>query len=132
MKKLKQHKMFSESEKYDKNGGLLLCGMVLLSMGPLMAQMVKNMPAMWETQVRFLSWEDPLELRMATYSSILAWRIPWTEKPGGLQSMKLQRVEHDRESNTFTLCHFSLNYNGQGKKKCSSEIASSNASVERS
>ena len=133
MKKLKQHKMFSESEKYDKNGGLLLCGMVLLSMGPLMAQMVKNLAAMWETQVRFLSWKDPLELRMATYSSILAWRIPWTEKPGGLQSMKLQRVEHDRESNTFTLCHFSLNYSGQGKKK-KMQLRNSflNASVERS
>ena len=88
-------KMFSESEKYDTNGGLLLCGIVLLSMGPLLAQMVKNLLAMWETQVRFLSWEDPLELRMATHSSILAWRIPWTEKPGGLQSMKLQRVGYD-------------------------------------
>ena len=75
--------------------GLLLCGMVLLSMGPLMAQMVKNMPAMWETQVRFLSWEDPLELRMATYSSILAWRILWIEEPGGLQSMGWQRVGQD-------------------------------------
>ena len=109
--------MFSESEKYDTNGGLLLCGIVLLSMGPLLAQIVKNLLAMWETQVRFLSWEDPLELRMATHSSILAWRIPWTEKPGGLQSMKLQRVGYDWVTNTFTLFHFSLNYNGQGKKK---------------
>ena len=48
---------------------------------------VKNPPAMQETQVRFLDWEDPLEKDMATYSSILAWRIPWTEEPGGLQSM---------------------------------------------
>ena len=48
---------------------------------------VKNPPAMQETQVRFLDWEDPLEKEMATYSSILAWRIPWTEEPGGLQSM---------------------------------------------
>ena len=55
-----------------KNEGLLLCGMVLLSMGPLMAQMVKNMPAMWETQVRFLSWEDPLEKGITIHSSILA------------------------------------------------------------
>ena len=49
--------------------------------------MVKNPLAMWETWVRSLGWEDPLEKGMATYSSILAWRIPWTEEPGGLQSM---------------------------------------------
>ena len=49
--------------------------------------MVKNQPAMWETQVRSLGWEDPLEKEMATHSSILAWRIPWTEKPSGLQSI---------------------------------------------
>ena len=48
--------------------------------------MVKNLPAMQETWVRFPSWEDPLGKGMATHSSILAWRIPWTEKPGGLQS----------------------------------------------
>ena len=48
------------------------------------AQMVKNLPAMWETQVQSLDQEDPLEKRMATHSSILAWRIPWTEKPGRL------------------------------------------------
>ena len=57
--------------------------------------MVKNLPAMWETRVRSLGWEDPLEEGMATHSSILAWRIPWTEEPGGLQSMVSQRVEHD-------------------------------------
>ena len=56
----------------------------------LMAQMVKSLPAMQETQVRSLSWEDPLEKRMATHFSILAWRIPWTEKLGGLQSMRSQ------------------------------------------
>ena len=50
----------------------------------LIAQLVKNLPAMQETWVRFLSWEDPLEKEMATHSSILAWRIPWTEEPGGL------------------------------------------------
>ena len=59
------------------------------------AQMIKTLPAMWETQVRFLGLEDPLEKGMATHSSILAWRIPWTEEPGGLQSMGLQRVRHD-------------------------------------
>ena len=56
--------------------------------------MVKNLPAMQETQVQSLGQEDPLEKRMATPSSILAWRIPWTEEPGVLQSMGLQRVKH--------------------------------------
>ena len=48
------------------------------------AQMVKNLSTMQETQIQFLGWEDPLEKRMATYSKILAWKIPWTEEPGGL------------------------------------------------
>ena len=60
-----------------------------------MAQTVKNLPAMQETWVQSLGWEDPLEEDMATHSSILAWRIPWTEEPGGLQSMGLQRVRHE-------------------------------------
>ena len=60
-----------------------------------MAQTVKNLPAMQETQVRSLGWDDPLEKGMATHSSILAWRIPWTEEPGGLQSMGSQRVGHN-------------------------------------
>ena len=59
------------------------------------AQMVKSSPAMQKTWVRFLGQEDPLEERMATHSSILARRIPWTGVPGGLQSMELQRVRHD-------------------------------------
>ena len=58
------------------------------------AQMVKNLPAMQETQVQSVGWEDPLEKGMATHSSILAWAIPWTEEPGGLQSMESQRVGH--------------------------------------
>ena len=57
--------------------------------------MVKNLPAVQETQVLSLGWEDPLEKGMAAHSSVLAWRIPWTEEPGGLQSMGLQRVGHD-------------------------------------
>ena len=57
--------------------------------------MVKNLPAMQETRIQSLGWENPLEKGMATYSSILAWRIPRTEQPGGLQSMGLQRVGHD-------------------------------------
>ena len=56
--------------------------------------MVKNLPAMWETCIRSLGQEDLLEKGMATHSSILAWRILWTEEPGRLQSMGLQRVEH--------------------------------------
>ena len=56
---------------------------------------VKHLPAMQETQVRSLGWEDPLENGMATYSSILAWRISWTEEPGGLLSMGSERVRHD-------------------------------------
>jgi len=57
--------------------------------------MVKNLPAVQETWVLFLGRENPLEKDMASPSSILAWRIPWTEEPGGLQSMGLQRVRHD-------------------------------------
>ena len=60
-----------------------------------MAQTVKNLPTMKETQVRSLGWEDPLEKGMATHSSILAWRIPWTEEPGGLRSVGSQRVRHN-------------------------------------
>ena len=61
----------------------------------LVAQRVKRLPTMWETWVRFLGREDPLEKEMATHSSTLAWKIPWSEKPGRLQSMVLQRVGHD-------------------------------------
>ena len=57
--------------------------------------MVKHLPAMQETWVKYLGREDPLEKEMATHSSILTWRIPWTEEPGGLQSMGSQRVGHD-------------------------------------
>ena len=57
--------------------------------------MVKNPPAMQETQVQSLGWEDPLEKGLGTHSSILAWRIPWIEESGGLQSMGLQRVAHN-------------------------------------
>ena len=60
-----------------------------------MTQMVKNLPAMQETLVQNLGWEDPLEKEMATHSSTLPWRIPWTEEPGGLQFMGSHRVGHD-------------------------------------
>ena len=57
--------------------------------------MVKKPPAMWDTWVQTLGWEDAWEKEIATHSSVLAWRIPWTEEPGGLQSMELQRVGPD-------------------------------------
>ena len=71
---------------------LILCHTLGTS---LVAQMVKHLPAIRETQVRSLGWEDLLEKEMATHSSIPAWRIRWTEEPGGLQSMGSQRVGHD-------------------------------------
>ena len=64
-------------------------------MASLEAQLVKNLPTMQETWIRSLGWEDPLEEGMAINSRILAWRILWTEEPGGLQSMGLQRVGHN-------------------------------------
>ena len=74
-----------------------------------MVQVVKNPPAMWETSVQSLGWEDSLEKEMGTHSSIRAWRIPWIEESDGLQSMGLQRVRHDRVTNTFS--RGNLNYN---------------------
>ena len=64
--------------------------------------MVKNLPEMWETWVQSLGWEDTLQKGIATHSSILAWRISWTEEPGELQSMGFQGVGHDWATNTFT------------------------------
>ena len=68
----------------------------------LVAQMVKNLPAMWEIRGQSLGWEDLLEKGMATHSSILAWRSPWTEEPDRLQSMGSQKVGHDWATNTHT------------------------------
>ena len=62
-------------------------------MASLVAQIVKRLPAMWETRVRSLGWENPLEKEMATHSSILAWEIPWTEEPGELQPMGSQKSQ---------------------------------------
>ena len=59
------------------------------------AQTIKRLPTMWETRVRSLGWEDPLEKEMATHSSTLAWRMPWTEEPSRLQSRGWQRAGHD-------------------------------------
>ena len=64
--------------------------------------MVKNPPVMWETQVLSLGWEDSLEKGIGTQSNILAWRIPWTEEPGGLPSAGSQRVGHPLSDYTFT------------------------------
>ena len=61
----------------------------------LVVQTVKDLPAMWEPWIRSLGWEDPVEKEMASHSSILAWRVPWTEESGRLQSMGLQRIRHD-------------------------------------
>jgi len=71
----------------------------------MVAQLVKNLPEMQETWVQSLGQKVPLEKEMATHSSLLAWRIPWTREPGGLQSIGLQRVRHDRATNTFTFIH---------------------------
>ena len=62
---------------------------------PSVAQMVKRLSTMWETRVRSLGWEDPFEKEMVTHSSTIAWKILWTEEPGGLQSMGSQRVRHN-------------------------------------
>ena len=67
----------------------------MLSRASLVAQTVKCLPAMWETWVQSLGWEDSLEKKMASHSSTLAWKIPWTEEPGRLQSMESKRVGHD-------------------------------------
>ena len=73
----------------------LLVGLLVASLvAPLVAQTVKSLPAMWETWVQSLGWEDLLEKEMATHSSILSWRVTWTEEPGGLQSMGLQIIGH--------------------------------------
>ena len=67
-----------------------------------MAQLVKNLPAMPETWAQSLGWEDPLEKETATHSSILAWKIPWTEEPGGLQSMGSQESDTTEQLNPST------------------------------
>ena len=75
--------------------GVLIALKSCLKWASLLAQLVKNPPVMQETQVRSLGQEDPPEQEMATHSRVLAWRIPWTEEPGGLQSVGSKRVRHD-------------------------------------
>ena len=87
----------------DENGLCYIWGFLqLLNKASLVAKTVKNLPAMQETQVQSLSWKDPLEKGIAIHSSILGWRILWTEDPGGLQSMGSQRVQHNWMTNAFT------------------------------
>ena len=71
-----------------------------------MGQVVKNLTTMQETQLPSLDWEDPLEKGMTTHSSILAWRIPWSEESGGLQSMGSQRIGHDLATNISIFIFF--------------------------
>ena len=78
---------------FGRQSGKFLKGLTIGA--SLVVHMVKNLPAMQETRVRSLGQEDALEKEMVTHSSILAWRIPWTEEPGGLQSTGSQRVRHD-------------------------------------
>ena len=80
-------------QKFTFGGSKLL--MALTSLEEKVAQMAKNLPAMLETQVQSLGWEDPLEKETATHANILSWRIPWTEEPGRLPSMGSQRVGHN-------------------------------------
>ena len=83
----------------------------MIKRASLVVQMVKNMPTIRETQVRSLGGEDPLEKEMAAHSSILAWKIPWTEEPGGLQSMGSQRVRHDLATD-YTQVFLKLEFEG--------------------
>ena len=76
-----------------EGGYMYVC--IDIDIASLVAQMVEYLPVMQETQVQSLGWEDPPEKGMATHFSFLAWRIPWTEEPGWLQSIELQRVRHD-------------------------------------
>ena len=96
-------------------GKKLLFAKIIETFDSLVAQTVKGLPAMWETWVRSLGWEDPLEKEMAKHSSILPRRIPWIEEPGELQSTGLQRLRHDwAHTNTHKLTH---THNGDVRSK---------------
>ena len=110
--------LFSDSMYFELHcetgcGVYFITYLLLISRACPMAQMVNNLPAMQETWIWFLGQEDPLEKGMTTHSSLLAWEIPWTEQPGGLQSMGSQRVRHNWATNTLMdiwmvtdLCHY--------------------------
>ena len=95
----------------------------------LVAQTVKNPPAMQETQVQSLGWEDPLEKGMAIHTSILIWRIPWTEEPGGLQSMELQSQTQPKRPTLHLECPFSVGFPGSSVSKESSCSAGDQGSI---
>ena len=97
-------RMFSSEQQQQTEGGLQLGfgGWSTHKWASLVAQTVKNLPEIQETQVWSLRWEYSLEKGMATHSSILSWEIPGTEEPGGLQSMGSQRIRHDWVTNNFT------------------------------
>ena len=98
--------LFVKSQKHCFKISACLEAFLNNSQATLRAQMVKNLLAMLETQVWSLGWKDPLEKEMATHSSILAWESPWTEEPGGLQSMRSRRVRHNWATNTEYSNHF--------------------------
>ena len=101
------HYLLQTSQNVSSSEFTLFAGVSARKLAFLVAQTVKNLPVMQETWVQSLGWEDALEKGMVTHSSILAWRIPWSEEPGRLQSMWLQRVGHDWVANAFTFI-FSL------------------------
>ena len=90
---------------------ILINHFLSITRASLVTQVVKNLPAIWKTWVPSLGWEDLLEKRSATYSSILVWRIPWTEEPGRLLSTGSQRVRRDWATFTFTYLSFCLSLN---------------------
>ena len=98
----------------------------LVPVTSLVDQTIKHLPAMWEIWVWSLGQEDPLEKGMATHPSILAWRIPWTEEPGGLPSRGLQRVGHDWVTNTHTTEDKSFSSTGRLEFKPKTHHLSSN------
>ena len=85
---------------------LISCFPIFSYRSTFVAKMLKNLPAIQEIQVQSLGWEDPLEKGMTTHSSILVWKIPWTEEPGELQSMGLQRVRHNWVTIIFKLFNY--------------------------
>ena len=97
--------LISKNHSFNFSGYMCVCVYISISIyqASLVPHMAKNLPAMQETWVQSLGLEDPLDKEVATYSTILAWRTPWTEEPGGLQSMESQRVGYDWATNTFTL-----------------------------